>query len=120
MNWCILCANQDSGGSIHALAWKGRHRTANDAEHYFKVQNTDNGQKIYARGLAPEKGTADSGELYVSSNFIEAFKALCNTLATAFQDVRFQGNNKDHSADIVSALNNVVSKLNDTSLIATS
>ena len=93
---------------------------AANSELKFDVMKSGTDLKVLAKGLATTKGTADSGELYVSGNIIEAFKALCNTLATAFQDVRFQGNNKDHSADIVSALNNVVSKLNDTSLIATS
>lgn len=85
MSWRILCANQDTGGSIHALAWEGRHRTANDAEHYFKVQNTDDGQKIYAVGLG-ESG--DSGQLIKKNNAFDAFAdKLKNFLETGFTDI---------------------------------
>lgn len=84
------------------------------------VKNDSSGQKIYAKGLSTTKGTSGSGELYVSHDFIEAFKGLCDTLTIAFEDVRFVRNNTDHSDAIVAALNNVNSKLSITSIIANS
>ncbi len=90
------------------------------SEHYFKVQNTDNGQKIYARGLATTKGTADSGELYVSSNFIEAFKEFLSYMKTWVEDVRSVGSNKDKADTMKGHCDTVISKLTDTSLIASS
>ncbi len=94
--------------------------SANDAEHYFKVQNTDDGQKIYARGLAPEKGTADSGELYVSSNFIEAFKDLCNALKELFPLLRTVGNNETNADVCTQKVETLLNNLEDTNLIASS
>lgn len=91
-----------------------------DSSHFFKVQNTSDGQEIYAKGLGTTKDTANSGKLYVSQDFINAFKNLCSTLYTAFGDVRFVGNNKDHTSDIQTALNNVKMTLDTTSIIASS
>ena len=84
------------------------------------MQNTDNGQKIYARGLATTKGTADSGELYVSSNFIEAFKEFLSHMKTWVADVRSVGSNKDKADTMIEHCDAVISNLTDTSLIASS
>ena len=86
----------------------------------FAVINEETTQRIYAKGLATKPQKTGSGELYVSSSFIEAFKSLCDTLSKAFDDVRFQGSNKDHAGDIIDALNSVKNKLSETSLIANS
>lgn len=94
--------------------------TATDAEHYFKVLNTTDGQKIYARGLATEKGTADSGELYVSGNFIDAFKEFLSYMKNWVADVRSIGSNKDKADTMIGHCDTVISKLTDTSLIASS
>ncbi len=54
-------------------------------EHYFKVQNTDDGQKIYAVGLG-ESG--DSGQLIKKNNAFDAFAdKLKNFLETGFTDI---------------------------------
>lgn len=94
--------------------------SAYDDSKYFMVQNTDKGQKIFAKGLNTERGTDGSGELYVTSDFINAFTSLCNTLKAAFDDVRFEGNNGDHSTAIATALQDVIDELGVTSIIANS
>lgn len=94
--------------------------SAKSKDKFFVIDNSDSTQKIYAKGLATTKGTSGSGELYVSKDFIDAFKDLCSTLYTAFGDVRFVGSNKDHTSDIQTALNNVKSKLDVTSIMASS
>ena len=56
-----------------------------ESEHYFKVQNTIDGQKIYAVGLG-ESG--DSGQLIKKNNAFDAFAdKLKNFLETGFTDI---------------------------------
>jgi hypothetical protein len=88
----------------------------------FKVLNQADGkQKIFAKGLSDGSDrTAGSGELYVSKDFIDAFKNLCTVLKVAFNDVRFVGSNKDYANDIANALQEVQDKLDITSIIANS
>jgi hypothetical protein len=48
-----------------------------NANHYFMVQNTESEQKIYAKGLGNGANrTPGSGELYVTSSFVDAIYAL--------------------------------------------
>lgn len=92
-----------------------------DSTKYFKVQNTDNGQKIYAKGLSKTKGTSGSGELYVSSSFIEAFKDFLTYFKNDWvPDVRSIGSNVDKANSMISKANEVLTKISETSLLANS
>ena len=94
--------------------------TAYDSSKYFMVQNTSTGQKIYAKGLATAKGTAGSGELYVSQGFIDAFKALCDALNQFFPKVRTVGGNETNALECVKKVTAVKNMLDATSIIANS
>lgn len=86
----------------------------------FKVQNTASGQKIYAKGLSNTKGTTGDGSLYVSGNFINAFKEFLTEFYDWVEDVRTLGSNKENADAMQKKCTNVLSKLTDTSLIASS
>ena len=100
----ILCCRQDK----------------NQKKQFFKVQNTANGQKIYAKGLSNTKGTTGDGSLYVSGNFIEAFKELCEELKTFFPKVRTVGKNETNADECTKKVQKVLDGLTDTNLIASS
>lgn len=88
---------------------------------FFKVQNTDTGQKIYAKGLSTAKGTAGSGELYVSQSFINAFKDFLTYFKNEWvPDVRSVGSNAEKANNMINKANSVLNMINDTSLIANS
>lgn len=87
---------------------------------FFKVKNAANGQKIFAKGLSTKKGTAGSGELYVSSDFIDAFKQLCDALNEFFPMARTIGNNSTNADKCIEKVKAVKEKLEATSLIANS
>ena len=91
-----------------------------DSSKFFKVQNTSTGQQIYAKGLGTTKGTSGSGELYVSKNFVDAFKALCDELNKFFQKVRTVGNNSTNADECVKKVTAVKNMLDATSIIANS
>ncbi len=94
--------------------------SAYDIEKYFMVQNTDNGQKIYAKGLSTTKGTSGSGELYVSSSFIEAFKSFLDYMKVWVEDVRSVGSNAEKAEKMKGWCDTVKTNLNDSSLISNS
>ena len=86
----------------------------------FKVQNTANGQKIYAKGLSNTKGTTGDGSLYVSGNFINAFKEFLTEFNKWVEDVRMLGSNAEKAEAMQKKCTNVLNKLTDTSLVASS
>ncbi|MBQ9340083.1 MAG: hypothetical protein IJS13_07110 [Paludibacteraceae bacterium] len=94
--------------------------SAKDSTHCFIVDNSGSAQKIIARGLSTTNTDAEDGELYISSNFIESFKALCTELKSSFEDVRFVGSNGDHANAIAAKLESVKNSLTVTKIIATS
>lgn len=95
--------------------------SAFNSESYFMIQNTSSGQKIYAKGLSTTKGTSGSGELYVSSSFIEAFKDFINYFKNEWvPDVRSIGSNVDKANNMITKANEVLNKISETSLLANS
>ena len=95
--------------------------SAKDGEQYFVDDNSGERQKIIACGLQTEKSANMSeGELYVSGNFIEAFKSFLDELDSVFDDVRFVGNNKEYARNISAKISSLKSNLTDTALIASS
>lgn len=94
--------------------------TVYDSGHYFMVRNNSNGQQIFAKGLSTTKGTSGSGELYVSKDFIDAFKALCDELNAFFPSVRTVGNNSTNADKCIEKVTNVKNKIDATSIIANS
>ena len=51
--------------------------------------------------LSQTRGDAGSGELYVSKDFIDAFKDLCTTLKEFFPKARTIGNNSTNADECV-------------------
>lgn len=95
--------------------------SAYDSRKYFMVQNTSNGQKIFAKGLSDGADrTAGSGELYVSSDFINAFKDLCAALKEFFPKARTIGANKTNADICTEKVVAIEKELSITSLIANS
>ena len=91
------------------------------AKQFFKVQNTESGQKIYAKGLSDGADrTEGSGELYVSSDFIKAFKEFLTYMKTWVEDVRSIGSNEEKAETMKGYCDAVMAKLTETSLIANS
>ena len=86
----------------------------------FKVVNSDNGQKIFAKGLSNKKGDSGSGELYVSEDFIEAFKDFLSYMKIWVADVRSVGSNHDKADTMIAKCNEVYNKITETSFIANS
>ena len=87
---------------------------------FFKVQNTSDGQKIFAKGLSQAKGTPGSGELYVTSDFIDAFKAFVTKAKELFAAARYVGSNGEYSDNANTACDNILNELDTTSIIANS
>lgn len=94
--------------------------SAYDATKYFMVQNTSEGQKIYAKGLSQAKGTQGSGELYVTSDFIEAFKSFVTKAKELFAAARYVGSNEDYRSDANTECDKILEELETTSIIANS
>ena len=91
-----------------------------DDRHMFAVINSADGQKIYAKGLSTAKGTAGSGELYVSQSFINAFKDFLDYMKIWVNDVRSVGSNYDKAEEVKAWCDKVKSAINDSSLISNS
>ena len=94
--------------------------SAYDADHYFMVKNSALRQNIYAKGLSDKKGGDGSGELYVSSDFINAFSDFLDKMYAYVEDVRTIGGNKENADAMQSAITSVKAQLTETSLIANS
>lgn len=94
--------------------------TVYDSGHYFMVRNNSNGQQIFAKGLSTTKGTSGSGELYVSSSFIEAFKSFLDYMKIWVEDVRSVGSNAEKAEKMKGWCDTVKTNLNDSSLISNS
>lgn len=95
--------------------------TVYDSGHYFMVRNNSNGQQIFAKGLSTTKGTSGSGELYISSSFIEAFKDFLTYFKNDWvPDVRSIGSNKDKADNMIAKSDEVLTKISETSLLANS
>lgn len=73
--------------------------SAYDNKNFFIVKNTSNGQKIYAKGLSNGADReAGSGELYVTSGFVDAFVSFLDEFYAYVDHVRTIGSN-DGNAD---------------------
>ncbi len=94
--------------------------SAFNSESYFMIQNTSSGQKIYAKGLSTTKGTSGSGELYISSSFIDAFKSFLDYMKIWVEDVRSVGSNTEKAEKMKEWCDTVKTNLNDSSLISNS
>jgi hypothetical protein len=89
------------------------------------VKNTEkDSQKIFAKGLNSTKGTAGSGELYVSNTSNEG---LLKTLKDAFEKIsavlniaRYEGNNATTQQEATDAITEVIKQLDNISIIANS
>ena len=90
-----------------------------DGDHYFIVDDSGTNQKIITQGLGTTKSQTD-GELYVSNNFINAFKSFCDIVDSAFQDARFEGSNRDYADEISAAVQAIKTSLDDSALVAVS
>lgn len=87
----------------------------------FKVLNGSGGtQKIFAKGLSGAKGDTGSGELYISSDFIQAFRELCDVLEDFFPLARTIGSNATNAEQCVKKVQAVRNALKTTSIIASS
>ena len=98
--------------------------TIYDSSKYFMIQNTSNGQQIYAKGLKKTKGTSGSGELYVSNTSNEG---LLKTLKDAFEKIssvlniaKYEGSNAATQEAATTAITNVINELDKISIIANS
>ena len=92
--------------------------TVKSASQYFMVDNTGSLQKIHTKGLTTTKGS--NGELYISSGFINAFKAAMNGIKTALGIARYEGSNAEKQAQAISAIEAAVAQIDLNSLIAAS
>lgn len=86
----------------------------------FKVDNSGTAQKIFAKGLSNRKGTAGSGELYVSDSFLNNFKDFLDELNSIFEDVRFVGNNKEYALNIAAKISTLKASIDESAIIASS
>ena len=85
------------------------------------VQNTSEGQKIYAKGLSDGTGReVGSGELYSSNDFLNAFKSFVDTLKLELSTVRYEGKNETHQQAIAAACDTLSNSITETSIIASS
>lgn len=92
-----------------------------NSSQYFKIINSGKRQKIFAKGLSDGTDrTEGSGELYVSSDFINAFKEFLTYMKTWVDDVRSIGSNKEKAEKMQGYCDTVMAKLTETSLIANS
>ena len=98
--------------------------SAYDNKNFFIVKNTSNGQKIYAKGLSTTKGTAGSGELYVSKASNEGLvKSLYDgfgAISEVLQYCRYEGNNASAQKNAKTACDNIRNALAAISIIANS
>lgn len=98
--------------------------SAYDNKNFFVVKNTSNGQKIYAKGLSATKGTAGSGELYISNSsnagLVKTLKESFETLKTFFNTIRYEGSNKTAREAASSAIDSITSALDGISIVANS
>ena len=95
--------------------------SAYDSRRYFMVQNTSNGQKIYAKGLSDGTDREEgSGELYNSNALLNVFGEFLTELDSVFSDVQFVGSNKEYAKNISTKIDNLKKKITETALIASS
>ena len=88
---------------------------------YFMVDNSGSTQKIFAKGLSQSQGTPGSGELYVTSDFIDAFKAFVTKAKELFAKAKYVGTGDAEVRDNANtACDNILSELDTTSIIANS
>ena len=88
---------------------------------YFMVDNSGSTQKIFAKGLGASQGDPGSGELYVTSDFIDAFKAFVTKAKELFAKAKYVGTgDTDVRDDANTACNNILKELDTTSIIANS
>ncbi len=86
----------------------------------MRHSNSGSTQKIYAKGLSQTKGTAGSGELYISDNLLSAFDTLISTLKNIVDGVRSVGNNNSNSTTWKTQLDNVNALIKESGIIANS
>lgn len=98
--------------------------SAYDNKNFFIVKNTSTGQKIYAKGLSATKGTAGSGELYISNSsndgLVKTLKDSFNTLKKFFNTIRYEGSNSTAREAASTAIDNITSALDGISIVANS
>lgn len=82
----------------------------------FKVQNTVEGQKIYAKGLSDGSDrVVGSGELYVTSSFVDAFVSFLDEFYSYVEMVRTIGGNNDNANNMQDKIKTIKETLKDSS-----
>lgn len=83
---------------------------------FFKVQNTSNGQKIFAKGLSDGANrNAGSGELYVTSSFVDAFVSFLDEFHDYVDHVRTIGSNAGNADAMQNKIEGIKNTLVDAS-----
>jgi hypothetical protein len=87
-----------------------------NSSQYFKIINSGERQKIYAKGLSDGADrTAGSGELYVTSSFVDAFVSFLDEFHSYVEMVRTIGGNKENSNNMQSKIKTIKNTLVDAS-----
>lgn len=90
--------------------------SAYDSRKYFMVQNTENGQKIFAKGLSDGANrNAGSGELYVTSSFVDAFVSFLDEFYLYVDHVRTIGSNAGNADTMQKKIEGIKNTLVDAS-----
>lgn len=90
--------------------------SAYDITKYFMVQNTESGQKIYAKGLSDGADRmAGSGELYVTSSFVDAFVSFLDEFHAYVEHVRTIGSNAGNADAMQDKIEKIKNTLVDAS-----
>ena len=90
--------------------------SAYDSRKYFMVQNTENGQKIFAKGLSDGANrNAGSGELYVTSSFVDAFVSFLDEFHDYVDHIRTIGSNAGNADAMQSKIEGIKNSLVDAS-----
>ena len=90
--------------------------SAYDNKNFFIVKNTSNGQKIFAKGLSNGADRkAGSGELYVTSSFVDAFVSFLDEFYSYVDHVRTIGSNAGNADAMQTKINGIKNTLVDAS-----
>ncbi len=107
------------GGSKTVIGLDGLISIYSDSR-YFMVDNSGDAQKIIAKGLTTDSGTAGDGSLYKSQNIIWAFEKLIATLKNIVDGVRSVGNNSSNATTWKAELDKVDDLIKEAGIIASS
>lgn len=99
--------------------------SAYDSRKYFMVQNTEDGQKIFAKGLqATKPNSTGNGELYVSDylndGLVKALYDGFSAISEVLEKCRYEGSNANAQENAKNACTNIRTQLAAISIIANS